>query len=130
MPRSPKEIKRPPNRPLINIDWSVVDKFLESGCSGMQIAAYLNISHETLYDRCDSDRGMCFTDYKRSKYEKGNSQLLGKQYKLAMDGDRGMLIWLGKNRLGQADKKQIDHTTNGKDITPVFLPLKDDEENK
>ena len=29
-----------------------------------------------------------------------------KQQELAMEGDRGMLIWLGKNRLDQTDKKE------------------------
>ena len=39
--------------------------------------------------------------------QKGNTGLKTAQYKLAMQGDKSMLIWLGKQRLGQVDKKEV-----------------------
>lgn len=125
MPRPPKPIKRQAARPLIPINWEKVDKFLEAGSTGVQIAALIGMHPETLYDRCAREKGVGFTEYRSEKLEKGNSQLLGIQYKLAMQGDKAMLIWLGKNRLNQSDKKKIDHTTNGKCVGQIFLPLKD-----
>jgi hypothetical protein len=45
-----------------------------------------------------------------------------KQFDQAMEGDRGMLIWLGKNRLDQSDKKEVKH--DGKE-TIIQLVHKD-----
>lgn len=91
-------------RPPIPIDWKVVDKYLMAGCSAPQVAAYLSISAETLRDRCLKENGVDFSSYSLEKLEKGNSQILGKQYQIALEGDRTMLVWLGKNRLKQSDK--------------------------
>jgi hypothetical protein len=126
MPRAPRE-KRERYRPKIPINWEMVDKYLEAGATGVQVAAVLGMHPETFYNRCIMEKKVIFSEYRNRKLEKGNSQLLGKQFKMAMDGDRGMLIWLGKNRLGQTDRQKIDHTTNGKEIAPIFLPLKEDE---
>lgn len=46
----------------------------------------------------------------------GRESLRRKQFELALSGDRTMLIWLGKNVLGQRDdpKKQEQEPTRGK----------------
>ena len=49
----------------------------------------------------------------QQKRQEGNDVLFGKQYELAKSGDRGMLIWLGKNRLDQSDKKEIKQHNTG-----------------
>lgn len=36
----------------------------------------------------------------------GRVSLRRKQYEMAMDGDRSMLVWLGKNYLGQSEPRQ------------------------
>ncbi|OED34696.1 hypothetical protein AB832_06905 [Flavobacteriaceae bacterium (ex Bugula neritina AB1)] len=103
-------------RKKITIDWTKVDKALIAGANGVQVASMLGVHPETLYDRCKEKFKTDFSDYSRQKKEKGNLNLLTKQYDLAIEGDRGMLIWLGKQRLGQKDKHDHDHTTNGKDM--------------
>lgn len=127
MPRAPKITNRKACRPRIPINWEQVDKYLEAGANGVQIAAVLGMHVETFYDRCLLEKNTNFTNYRSEKLERGNSKLLGKQFKLALDGDRAMLIWLGKNRLNQSDRQRIDHTTNGKDISKIFLPLKEED---
>jgi len=105
---------------MIAIDWDKVDELLEAGCDGTQIAAYLGCHPETLYDRCKEDKKTDFSDYKAQKRAKGDSALLTAQYDAAVkDKDRAMLIWLGKQRLGQSDKSQTD--LNIPQLKPVFI---------
>jgi|32_taG_2_1085360.scaffolds.fasta_scaffold60507_2 hypothetical protein len=96
-------------RPKKNIDWKEVDKYLVAGATGTEVAAMLGIHPDTLYLRCKEEHNIGFSDYLQQKREKGDSMLKLKQFEQAMEGDRGMLIWLGKNRLDQSDKKEIKH---------------------
>ncbi|HEX4875756.1 MAG TPA: hypothetical protein VFV31_03735 [Chitinophagaceae bacterium] len=107
---------------MIYIDWNKVDELLEAGCDGTQIAAYLGCHPETLYDRCKNEQKADFSDYKAQKRAKGDSALLTAQFDAAVkDKDRAMLIWLGKQRLGQADKQQLEHLGNQE--APVIFKL-------
>ena len=111
--------KRKRGRPKYVIDWSLVDELLEADCEGTEVAAYLGIAADTLYDRCVKENGVIFSAYLREKKAKGNTTLKQKQYETAMDGDKTMLIWLGKNRLNQRDK--LDHDVSIQEYT-VKLP--------
>lgn len=92
---------------MIAINWDKVDKLLEAGCDGVQIAAYFGCHPETLYDRCKQDQKTDFSEYKAQKRAKGDSKLLTAQYDAAInDKDKSMLIWLGKQRLNQTDKSK------------------------
>lgn len=92
---------------MVNIDFKLVDELLEAGCDGTQIAAVLGCHKETLYDRVKEVKKTDFSAYKAQKRSKGDAALLKAQYDSAIiDKDRGMQIWLGKNRLGQTDKTQ------------------------
>jgi len=102
--------KNPPHRPEIPIDWNIVDRWLEADCTGTQVAGMLGIHADTLYNRVQKDKGVTFTVYSNEKKAKGDAQLKVKQYSEAMGGDRGMLIWLGKNRLGQKDNHDVNLT--------------------
>lgn len=100
--------KNPPHRPIIPIDWNQVDKWLEAHCSGAEIASIIGIYPDTLYDRCQKEKGMVFTEYAQQKKSKGDASIKSKQYEEAMKGDRGMLIWLGKQWLGQRDNQDLN----------------------
>jgi hypothetical protein len=104
--------KNPPHRPQIPIDWTLVDRWLEANCTGTEVAGMLGIHPDTLYNRCRQDKGVTFTIYSNEKKSKGDGQLKIKQYSEAMGGDRGMLIWLGKQRLGQKENHDISLTGN------------------
>ena len=101
-------------RPKADIDWKRVDELLEADCEGTEIAAYLGLEPNTLYRRCIADHKIVFSKYLQEKKARGNSLLKEKQFKIAKGGDKTMLIWLGKQRLGQSDKS--DHTTKGEPI--------------
>lgn len=109
----PRKIEKGPNgRPKINIDWNEVAKYLEAGSPGTAIASMNGISATTLYERCLQEHGVGFQEFSRQKKAKGNERLRAKQYHEAMRGDRGMLIWLGKQRLSQKDKHDHEHAVS------------------
>lgn len=91
----------------VKIDWDLVDELLEAGCDGTEIAAYIGIHFNTLSLKCKKEKKSEFCDYKAQKRSKGNSLLKKRQFDSAIDGSIPMQIWLGKNRLGQTDKKEV-----------------------
>lgn len=107
-------------RKKIEIDWQVVDNYLMAGADGTEVAAAIGINPETLYDRCVEVHKTDFSDYKATKRAKGDSLIRVKQYDLAVKGDRSMLVWLGKNRLGQSDKKEIRQENYGQLVNVQF----------
>lgn len=93
------------------IEWDKVDNLLIAGCTGTEIAAHIGVHADTLYDRCVNEKRSSFSAYLQSKRAKGDSLLRVAQFDEAVNKrDRGMLIWLGKNRLGQTDKESVEHT--------------------
>lgn len=107
-------------RPKSKIDWEKVNELLVAGCSGREIAGFIGVSEYTLYDRCESDNKLKFSQYSQGYYAKGDSLIRGKQYQLAMKGDKTMLVWLGKNRLKQRDgEDRINNNFIFKEIDPT-----------
>lgn len=73
-------------------------------------AEQLRISVDTLDRRLRERYGYGYAEYKNKKREPIRINLLKKQYDVAMSGNVSMLIWLGKNILGQSD--QTNHVLN------------------
>jgi hypothetical protein len=53
---------------------------------------------------------MNFPEYFEQSRCVGKAALRRRQFQSAMDGNPTMLIWLGKNWLGQTDKQEVAHT--------------------
>lgn len=92
------------SRPKKKIEWEIVDRMLEAGCNGTEVAASLGIHPDTLYLRCEEENNMGFSAYLSQKRAVGDRLLKMEQFRLALEGDRTMLVWLGKQRLRQSDK--------------------------
>ena len=70
-------------------------------CPDSEIAAFVGCSEMTIRRHFD-------TLLKESR-EAGKANLRAKQYQLAMNGDKALLIWVGKQILGQREPSlQID----------------------
>lgn len=95
-------------RPKVKVDWDEVGEMLKCGCDATAIATTLGISTDTLYTRSKSDNKLDFSAFSQQKRAEGDDLLRRKQFEIAMGGNIPMLIWLGKNRLGQTDKQAID----------------------
>ena len=96
-------------RPLKKINEAQVYKLSRIGCTTAEIATILETSPDTLERR--------FAVTLRKGREKMKSSLRRMQYRVAMTRDRTMLIWLGKQYLGQKEsdttyKIDLDKLTN------------------
>jgi len=103
-------------RPPIEIDWQLVDSLCEIHCTEAEIAAILRVSIDTLARRAKSEFGKTFAEYFKEKSAGGKSSLRRAQYKKAMDGNPAMLIWLGKQWLGQ-----VDHHVPDDEVVPFII---------
>jgi hypothetical protein len=107
--KAPKESKA--GRKPATIDWKLVDNLLKAGCAGTEIAAHIGVHPDTLYNHCKADHKTDFSAYSQEKKAAGDAILKVTQYQVAInDKDKTMLVWLGKQRLGQTDKREIDQT--------------------
>ena len=83
-------------RPKKEIDEEEVFKLASFGLINSEIASIVGCHKDTLVDR--------FSETIKEGHERCNGSLRRKQYEVAMAGNVGMLIWLGKQRLGQTEK--------------------------
>ena len=97
-------------RPKANIDWKRVDHLLTCQCDGVGIAGILGVHPNVLYEACKEVNKLSFSEYSAQKKSKGKELLRAKQFEMAMNGDKSMCIWLGKQYLDQKDRK--DMTSN------------------
>ena len=103
MPRPKKANPKPAHRPQKPIDWERVDELLMAGCLGTEIAPHFDMHYQTFYERVEIEKGMSFTQYSTQKRSQGDAILREVQYQKALSADNTMLVWLGKNRLGQKE---------------------------
>lgn len=70
------------------------------------VAHALDVSPDTLLRWVQDRYGIDFATIKTQKMDGLKLKLAGRQYEEAMSGNTGMLIWLGKQWLGQTDKME------------------------
>jgi hypothetical protein len=90
------ESKTTTGRPLAVVDAKLVENLAGIGCPNSEIASIVGVSVDTLARRFaeDIDKGR----------NGGKTRLRKKQIELALAGNVTMLIWLGKQLLGQSDQ--------------------------
>ena len=104
-------------RPKAIIDWDVVIAHIKAQCSAVGIASLFGISVDTLYNRCKEDNNIDYSVFSDQKKAEGKELLRKKQYDVAMEGDKTMLVWLGKQYLEQKEKTETD--LHIKEIPPL-----------
>lgn len=109
-------------RPRISIDWDQVEKMCAIHCTGEEQAAILGVSYDTLNRACQREHDMSFAEYFKQKASHGKMSLRRKQYTTAMDGNTTMLVWLGKNWLGQSDQPEAEPV----DLQPIVVQRADE----
>ena len=119
-------------RPIIELtdkDWNTIEKLCSLHCTGEEIAGILDIDYDTLNTRIKEKYGYGFSDYFKKKSAKGSASLRRRQYELAMDGNPTMLVWLGKQYLGQVDKQELNANvkTEVNTISDLMDELSDNE---
>ena len=105
-------------RPMAQLDLVELEKLCAMMCTETEIADWFRVSRDTIA-----------VAKKRPEYaavmERGRSlgciSLRRKQMQMAEAGNVGMLIWLGKQYLGQRDNLDMQHT--GPDGGPVQIAV-------
>lgn len=99
--------------PRVEIDAEGVRRLAQIGCTIREIAHFYGCGHATL------ERRLQFEPEFREAFDNGQANLkVGlrkKQVEQALSGNTTMLIWLGKQMLGQSDKAEL----SGKDGQPL-----------
>lgn len=102
-------------RPRKEIDWEAFDKLALIQCTMREVAAWFDVSEDTIDRRVHETHGVTFAEYMAQRSCKGKISLRRKQYQAAMSGNTSLLIWLGKQWLGQSDKMETrSEITGGK----------------
>jgi hypothetical protein len=97
------------------IDLDMVGRAASIGCTKEEIAALLGISRMTFHRHMEKNEAL--QEVFERGADKGRATLRRLQWKGAEDGNATMLVWLGKQLLGQRDS--IAHT--GADGGPVMI---------
>lgn len=91
-------------RPTKELDRNVFEGLCRIQCTEREICAVLDVTDKTLNAWCKRTYGTGFSDTYKKHSEVGKISLRRAQYKAAENGNTTMLVWLGKQYLGQADK--------------------------
>lgn len=98
-----KKTKGRTGRPKTIIDWEELDKLCFIQCTCAEIAGWFRCSTYTIDRLCKEKWGLNFTDYFNKKSVGGRISLRRKQFQIATAGNVPLLIFLGKQYLGQTE---------------------------
>lgn len=111
-------------RPQVDIDWNVMDSILQFGARLIDCSEMLKVSEDTIQNKIKEKFGITFSEYREKKMSTMRVKLLQKQFEGAMKGNTALLIFLGKQYLGQSDKQEIINDSR------VSLKLSHDEKRE
>lgn len=97
---------RPVGRPPKEFDPESFEKLCTIQCTKLEICAFFDTTDKTLENWVQRHYGENFSEVFEKKRGYGNIALRRKQYTKALAGNTALLIFLGKNRLGQSDKME------------------------
>lgn len=96
-------------RPKIAIDQKIFENLCAIQCTEVEICSCFDCCEDTLNKWCkenykdENGKSMTFSEVFAVKRQKGRASLRRSQFQLAEKGNATMLIWLGRNYLGQKD---------------------------
>ena len=91
-------------RPHIEINWDDAEKLLGMQCTLRELDYWFQCSEDTIERAVKRKFKIGYAEWSGQKLTRGRISLRRKQFEVAMNGNVAMLIWLGKQYLGQADK--------------------------
>lgn len=110
------------------IDWEEFEQLCSFHCTRTEIADFFKIHPETLSNHIKKHYGATFNEVWEEKSSRGKRNVRKKQYAVAMSGNIAMLIWLGKQWLGQSEKTEVTSGKGFKFELAYSLPKKEDED--
>lgn len=115
-------------RPHKEINWEDFDQLCAIQCTGEEIAAFFRIDYDTLNAICKREQDKSFSELFAQKRQAGKISLRRRQFQAAQDGNPTMMVWLGKNWLGQQDAQAVQADVQIKGFRVVEDDLRDDGE--
>ena len=104
----------PAGRPRKEIDQKIFENLCGIFCTQEEIAGVFNCSPDTIDRWCKRTYKEKFAEVFKKYSAAGKTSLRRWQFQAAERGNTSMLIFLGKNYLGQADVVRNEVSTNGK----------------
>ena len=107
----------------------MVEQLARLMCTEDEVGAIIGMSSDTIHNN-DNDE-LFRTAYQNGK-ENGKASLRRKQYEIAMKGNPTLLVWLGKQYLGQCEKIQADVSTDDEKLQEMkaFMEMVKNGEKK
>lgn len=93
-----------PKKDLTDKEWDSVKYLCMIHCTGEEIAGVMQMDYDTLNRICKDKYGYPISEYIKNNQSNGKMSLRRAQWKLAEAGNPTMLIWLGRQWLGQCEK--------------------------
>lgn len=90
--------------PVKDIDFADFEKCCQMQCTQEEIAGWFEIDEETLVKRVTEHYNKPYSEVYKKYSAGGKCSLRRRQFRRAQNGDRVMMIWLGKQYLGQSEK--------------------------
>ena len=101
-----------PRKKLTDEQFEQLKQMVRIQCTRVECCNIFGMTEKTL-DRNLKDRGEDgFSSFFEKYGDEGKASLRRQQWKAAMSGNPTMLVWLGKQMLGQRDKQDVDQTGN------------------
>jgi hypothetical protein len=98
----------PPGVPrTIEIDWDDFDKLCLMHATLEEVAGWFQCSPATIETRVKEQYGCTFGERWQLRAAGGKASLRRRQFEKALDGNPSLLIFLGKQYLGQSDKSEL-----------------------
>jgi hypothetical protein len=92
-------------RPPVPVDVDTVKRAASIGCTNAEIAALTGVSERTYNNRFEKDEA--FQEAVEIARGVGRATLRRYQWHAASNGNPAILIWLGKQMLGQVDRREL-----------------------
>jgi len=90
------------------IDLEELEKLAAMHCTEAEVGAWFGVTQQAISKRLQREPAKTVWT---TGWAKGNISLRRQQMQRAEAGDKTMLIWLGKQWLGQTDHQEITHVT-------------------
>jgi len=100
-------------RPFLKPDEELIKKLSSIHCTMNEISSMVGVSVDTLENN--------YSDLIKEARDKGRASLRRMQYEAAQQGNTTMLVWLGKQLLGQKDVSRVELTEVSDDMLTIEI---------
>ena len=100
-------------RPRKELDFPQFEKLCAICATEEEIAHWFDMTVDTLSARCKENYGETFSEVYKKFSSEGKMSIRRKQIEVAMSGNVSMLIWVGKQTLGQKDRQETEFSGPG-----------------